>query len=252
MAAKTWEKDFRYRAMQASVKKFEPTMPEDLYEIQESFCVPVGERPVSGWTPGKTFLLAIVLGFALLLGGVLILSAVDEEAQDIKSTVLTTLAVCCSLSGIAMFFVPLMFDRKLVAWCTGERGSELLQTGGEILTAEISDSNPAKQKIEIDGDDYVLMKLDSKHRRLQIEGISARYQILRDDVVSIDPFLFMNYLGAVVDYRIDDTTRLKIAVARVSTLYEVTRQIPILFFVRKKIKNRILVSLNQWYESTGT
>ncbi|KAA5547070.1 hypothetical protein FYK55_01230 [Roseiconus nitratireducens] len=248
MAAKTWESDFRYPAMQASVRKFRDDFPDDLFATEESFCVPVGDRPVRGWTPGKTMLVALVLGFALLGGGVAILSFVDEEADDISATLLTLLAVTSSLSGIAMFFLPLLLDRYLVAWCIGWRGKELLdQPDGDVFAAEVSDTDRTRMKIQIDGDDYVLVRMDETQGRLWIEGVSARYQVQRRDVLAIEPFQFMNYLGAELEYRIDDETSLRIAIARVSMLWEVTNQLPFLAFLRKRIPNRPLRYLQTWW-----
>jgi len=46
----------------------------------------------------------------------------------------------------------------------------------------------SKQKIEIDGDDFVVLFFDKANRRILIEGIAARYQIRGEDVVSLGHF----------------------------------------------------------------
>ena len=72
-----------------------------------------------------------------------------------------------------------------------------------------------------------------------MEGVAARYMIRAADVADLRPFQFMNYNGAKITFRIDDKTSLTIAIARVSLLLELARQAPVLFFLRKLIRNRI-------------
>lgn len=244
MAAKNWESDFRYAAIQASVAAFRDEMPDDLFESDRSFCVPIGERPVIGWTPGKTMLVVMFLGFGLLAAGV----GIGTLAEDDNAPPwLMGLALLSTFTGIFSFFSVLLLDRWVVAWCMGWRGKEFLShADSKVLTAEVSDADPANLKISIDGDDYVLIELDKPSGRLLMEGISAKYQILRSDVVRIAPFSFMNYLGAEIEYRIDDDTHLTLAIARVSMLTELINQVPIFGFLRKRIRNKILDAVCDW------
>ena len=66
MAARTWEADFRYPAIQASIPLIRDGYLDDPFRFDGSFCIPVAERPAVGWTPGKIMLIFLVLGFALL------------------------------------------------------------------------------------------------------------------------------------------------------------------------------------------
>ena len=93
------------------------------------------------------------------------------------------------------------------------------------MAAELSNADRSKMKISIDGDDHVLVLFDEDSRRLVIEGIGARYQMRAADV-HVEPFEFMNYVGADITCRIDSQTQLRVAIARVSMLLELIRQLP--------------------------
>jgi len=101
-------------------------------------------------------------------------------------------------------------------------------------------SKPDDNTISIDGDDHILVFFDQASQRLVIEGISCRYQIRRADVVSIESFQFISYLGAHICYRIDADTVLGIAIVKPSFKHELLRQAPYLFFLRGRIKNWVL------------
>jgi hypothetical protein len=241
MAAKTWETDFRYRAICESVKCIGDEHVDDLFNFAGSFCVPVAEKPIVGWTPGRVFLIALVLGFACLGGGAFIGGKAERNANLglAKNAAMLPLGVCLAVTGIALFFLPLMLDRSIMKLLLGARGVELARVPGGILCAEVSDPDRAKIKISVDGDDYVLLLADRANRRLLMEGVAARYMIRAADVVDLRPFAFVNYVGAEIAFRINDNTTLAIAIARVSPLLELTRQAPVLSFLRKLIRNRI-------------
>ena len=242
MAAKTWEKDFRYPAVQASVRALSEVDPDDPYQHTGSFFIPVAEKPLVGMTPGRIYLVALVLGFAMLIGGAVLASSLEKDGGNGGDTWLLVVAVACSVSGILLFLVPVKLDRFILRWLTGRRGHELAQraAGAKMMSAEISDADRSNMKITIDGDDQVLILFDEQNRRLMMEGLGARYQIRAADIEKLLPFQFMNYLGVEIVCRIDSQTRLRLALARVSMLLEVTRQLPFLFFLRKRIKNKLL------------
>lgn len=242
MAARTWEDDFRYPAITASMKLIREGYLDDPFRCQASFCIPVVGRPAVGLTPGKITLFALVLGFALLGGGVWLgtIAAPKGGPKGQENIPLMIAALTCSLSGIAVFFSPACFDRHIVGWLIGERGRRLIERAGmtQIMAAEISNADRTRLKIAIDADDHVLIYPDADHRRILIEGTAARYQIRAEDVDTIDPFEFENYVGVQVSCRVGDTN-LFMAVARVSILLELIRQVPILFFLRGWMANRL-------------
>ncbi|MEQ9412049.1 MAG: hypothetical protein RIK87_30335 [Fuerstiella sp.] len=240
MAARTWDTDFRFAAIQASIRCLADQRPDDPFSCDGSFCVPVAKRPVLGWTPGRISLIALSAGFALLGGGAFLASWAEKNQAG--GSALLAFAVCCSLSGIVLFFLPAKFDRQIISWLIGDRGRALMEQAGlaGIMSAELSNAEQKDMKLSIDGDDHVLIFPDHAGRRLMIEGIGARYQIRADDVVVLRPFRFMNYVGAEVVCQIDDDTQFRFAVARVSLLAELIRQLPFLFFLRGKIRNRLL------------
>lgn len=252
MAAKTWEADFRFPAIQASIRALGDACEADPFAYPGSFCIPVAEKPVIGWTPGRVSLVVLVLGFVLLGSGALLATKADEDKPGAGDAALLTLAACCSLSGIAVLFVPAKLDRHIVRWLIGKRGRELLDRSGttKVMAAELSDVNTSG-KISIDGDDHVLILFDVENRRLQIEGIGARYQIRAADVEKLEPFGFMAYLGAEITCRIDSQTRLRIAIARVSMLRELIRQVPVLFFLRGTVSNRLLENCTRTLRRSG-
>ena len=110
------------------------------------------------------------------------------------------------------------------------------------MAAELSNADRSKMKLTIDGDDHVLIRFDEENRRLMIEGIGARYQVRAADVEKLEPFEFMNFVGVELDYRIDSQTHLRVAIARVSMLLELIRQLPFLFLFAKRIPNRLLAN----------
>ncbi len=241
MAAKTWDADFRFPAIQASIRTVVDAHRQDPFGFPGSFCLPVGKKPVVGWTPGRVMLIAFVLGFALIGAGALLTTKVDRDQPGGADTVLLTLAGCCTVLGITTMLVSVKLDRFILRWLIGDRAHDLVGRSGmaETMTAELSDADRSKAKISIDGDDHVLILFDDEHNRLMIEGIGARYQIRAEDVKELKTFEYMNYLGVEIIYQIDQATRLRVAIARVSLLLEVTRQVPFLFFMRKRISNKL-------------
>ncbi len=233
MAAKTWEKDFRYPAIRASIREMQATDCDDPFELPSSLCIPVAEKPVMGWTPGKIWLIALVLGFVGLGMGAWLAS--KEQTGPLIA------GVCCSLSGMAMFFMPMYADRAIIRGLIGDRARELTERfpHAPLLSSELSNADRSQMKLSIDGDDHVLIVFDAEEKRILMEGIGARYQILADDIKLLEPFVFTNYVGAEILCRIDPQTDLHLALARPSGLYELTRQLPFLFFARKWIRNRI-------------
>jgi hypothetical protein len=242
MAAKTWETDFRYTAICESINEFNNEQRDDLFSFPGSLCIPVAKRPIVGWTPGRIFIIFLVLGFVLLGAGVFVMAKTEPDAKlgNENNAVMVPIGTCLAIAGVACFFVPVMLDRFIMKLVIGSRGAELANRPGNLLCAEISDTDRTKMKMSIDGDDYVLLLADHANQRLLIEGIAARYMIRAKDVTDLRPFQFMNYVGAEITFRINDKTSLSIAIARVSMLFEITRQLPFLFFLRKRIKNRIL------------
>ena len=234
MAAKTWETDFRYPAIQASIRELKSADCDDPFDWPGSLCIPVAERPVMGWTPGKIWLIALILGFVCLGLGAWLASR--EETGPL------IIGVCCSLSGFGFFFMPMYADRPIIRGVIGERAHELIARNPDatVLSSELSNADRSQMKLSIDGDDHVLILFDTQEKRLLIDGIGARYQIRADDVELLEPFVFTNYVGAEIVCRINAHTKLHFALARPSGLYELTRQLPFLFFVRKWIKNRLL------------
>ncbi len=195
MAAKTWESDFRYKAIKASIRQLDASYRDDPFRFSGSFCVPLAVKPVVGWTPGKILLIALVLGFILLGLGALLASQAGED-EPIPSTGLLVAAGVSCLSGFGCFLSPLFLDRYIMTWLLGERAANLLARQGTVLCAEISDTDQTKMTVAVDGDDYVLIVADDVDQRLLIEGVAARYQIRSDDVISVTEFSWKTYVGA--------------------------------------------------------
>lgn len=252
MAAKTWEEDYRFAAIQASLGQIGDRQPEDLFDLRQSFCLPVGVKPQVGWTPGIFYVIALVLGFAFLGGGVFVVTLAENDKGDLNP-LLAIAAFCCSMSGIAMFFVPVMADRLLVSWLIGDRGQKLWERANStrLMTAEVTHGDTTNMKLSISGDDFGLILPDEANHRVLIEGIGARYQIRAADVEKVAPYLFMNNQGVEVIFWIDDV-RLHLAVARTSLMVEFLRQAPILFFLKGLIKNRLYDRFSQVLEPAGT
>lgn len=241
MAAKTWEQDFRYPAIQASIEEIRSAGLTDPLEYAGSYCVPIADKPAVGWTPGKIYLVFLVVGFGGLAGGAF-LATVAEDNEGPQSALILAAAVVSSLTGFACFFVPSKLDKRIIRWLIGERAQHLFDRAGGargLLAAELS--RPDQQvQLSIDGDDHVLVYADPAAGELLIEGTGARYRIRSSDLKYIARFEFMNYVGAEIRCRINDEADLHVAIARVSLLLELTRQLPFLGFLRKRIRNRVL------------
>ena len=242
MAAKTWETDFRYQAIQESIQVIRNGRTDDIFRCPGSLCVPVGHKPIVGWTPGKIFIVFLVLGFVFLIAAAIVAGVAERNPNlgDGGKAVALTLGVGLGTLGMACFFAPVLLDRFLMKLMIGSRARDLADHEGELLCAELSNNDRSKMKISIDGDDYVLLLADAENQRLLIEGVAARYMIRADDVTDLRAFQFLNYVGAEITFRINGKTSLGIAIARVSLLLELTRQLPFLYFLEKRIKNRIL------------
>jgi hypothetical protein len=242
MAAKTWETDFRYKAIQESIKVVRQEGAGDIFRCKSSFCIPVANRPIVGWTPGKLFIIFLVLGFVLLIAAAIVAGMAERNPNldENSEAIAIVLSVVLGFGGMACFFAPVLLDRYLMRLLIGSRGSELVRRPGTVLCAEISNTDRSKMTISIDGDDYVLLLADAENRRLLIDGVAARYMIRAEDVTELKPFQFLNYVGAQMTFRINGTVQLGLAIARVSLLLELIRQLPFLFFLQKRIKNRIL------------
>ncbi|MBD3672114.1 MAG: hypothetical protein HUJ26_01195 [Planctomycetaceae bacterium] len=253
MAAKTWEIDFRKDAIRASIQKLGPDQRENPFATDESFCVPVGEKPIPFWTPGKISLICIVIGFVFLVAGAVIISFAENQNGP-GQVLLTIVGVSCSLSGFLTFFIPAKGDRMIISRMIGERARDKVESfpRADILSAELGKPGIEGQKLSIDGDDHVLVFFDRERKRLLIEGIGARYQICSEDVTHLAEFEFMNYLGAEISCRIDDETELEFAIAKVSILFELLRQMPLLFFLRKRIKNKVLAMVTETLDMPET
>lgn len=240
MAAKSWDQDFRYAAIQASIRQIGDQPFQDLSQLSCSCCLPVAKKPIVGWSPGWFMLFALILGFVGLFGG-MVLGGMAEKQQGNAFAVLLTAAVCSSMGGLSLFFMPLVFDRQLVRWLIGERARWMMNRArtNRVMAAEVTHADLSAMKISITGDDFALILFDDVNRRVLMEGIGARYIIQAVDVESIAPFLYKNYLGAEIVYRIGET-ELKLAIARTSLLSETIRQVPILFFLKRFVSNKIL------------
>lgn len=245
MAAKTWEADFRYPAIKQSIERIGDEVSDDPLQANFSLCLPIAARPMIGLTPGKVTLVFLLLGFLFLIGGVGLMALGQRFDNGQHEGAFTTLGVCSSLAGMLCFFTPQILQFRINRWLIGQRGQELIDRAGgrEILCAELSQADK-NISISVDGDDHVLMLCDPDNGRVLIEGIAARYLIRQADVISIGPFEFINYIGAEVTYRVGDV-ELSIAIARVSMLFELIRQLPFLSFLKRRIKNRILEQMEQ-------
>jgi hypothetical protein len=192
--------------------------------------------------PGRVTLAALVLGFAFMGTGAFIGSRIEEGGPGNHDWPMMAVTLLCMHAGVITFLLPSLLYRKVVSMFLGERGRRLVEYphGGELLASELSDSAPSAKKITIDGDDHVLTLFDEQQHRLLVEGTGARYQIRADDVSAIRPYTFANYVGAAIDYRIDEETQLSIAIARVSYWLEIKRQLPYLFFWSKTTSNPLL------------
>ena len=237
MAAKSWDVDFRHEAIVASVQVLKELDLEEPTEANVSYCLPLHERPVVGITPGKIMIVALVLGMALLCAGAAIGWLVAKNNPPF-----IYVAAGCTLTGMACLFIS-SFDRSILRWILGARGTELAERSRAfpLISAEVSNTDRSKMKMSIDGDDYVLLLADETERRVVIEGVSCRYQILAADVEDIQPFEFMNLYGAEVQYRITPTVSLRLAIAKVSLRATLLQQAPLFYFLLgNKIPNPVL------------
>jgi hypothetical protein len=231
-------------AIQASLNLVGDDIRDDPFDYPFSFCIPIGKKPIVGISPGKLMLVALVLGF-VFLGLAAWIGDKADKAAAAQSTWLVITPSVLGISGFGCFFTPFLLQRRIVSWCIGSRGKSLLARSGRADSISCELSRPDDTTISIDGEDHILMLFDKLNKRVLIEGVGARYLIRSDDVLSIRPFEFMGYIGAALSYQIDEETVLRVAIARNSFWKEVVNQIPILLFVEKWLKNRVLEMLQE-------
>lgn len=82
MAARSWEADFRYPAILASVEVVRDENLDEIFQVPRSYCLPVSERPAMRWSPGKLMLVFLVLGFAGIVGGGFFAMMAEKEKAN--------------------------------------------------------------------------------------------------------------------------------------------------------------------------
>ena len=220
MPADIWENDFRRDAIAASLaaQAAQPSGVEPgSYESPDSFCVPLVTRLNAGLTPGK---LALgVLGVAVLLMG--LGAYLIYWAEGAAMPAAATLAIgggCIGLLGFSLLFIPSKMHTSVVKWFLPDRVRYVKSQapGATAIGVEIAPGEQEKQEIAVDADDFAMAVFDVAGRRLMIEGLNCRYQIRADDVVSLQPFRFANYMGATFEFVVADGCTLFMAIAKPS------------------------------------
>lgn len=240
MAAKTWEKDFRFPAIQASIRAVSDAYDDDPFKYPGSFCLPVAERPLVGWTFGRIGLIIIIVGIALVVGGIALLAEFSDTSRpDFWMMLAAGLGIL--IVGLFVCLIPVKFDRPFLCWLMGDRARQLKERDGamKVMSAELT-SPIARNLMSIDGDDHVLILFDETNRRLLMEGMGARYQIRESDVRMIAPFRWMNYTGVELLFRIDAQTELRVAMARISLLESLGSDSLLTIFLRKFFPDKLL------------
>lgn len=174
----------------------------------------------------------MVVGLCGLAGGAYLVGAFERFGLPAPDGVSLFAASCCSLGGMLALFAPLWFTKLIVWYLLGSRARETMNACPDSSTIAVEVSTPHREemKISLDADDYGIVFADVPNRRLVIEALNARYQIRADDLISLEEFQFVNYLGAVIECEIANGTTLHIAIARMSLKLEFSRQVPLPIF----------------------
>lgn len=249
MPAKTWDDDFRKDAIDASVRKLGDEFLDDPFRYDGSFCLPVGETPKQGWSPiwirGCVYLASFVLEVIILLS--IFVYGIDGSFRVMYLFFAVMLAgigsekLLTSRAGETFILRRLLKDR--VRTRLEEFAAE------QVIPCELIDPEPDGERRSYDSDDYVLIFLDEAHRRLLIEGVSARYQIRAEDVTRLQKHEWTGWSsvfyqsGAVLTCRIDEKTELTLAAVREPGNYEIDQQMLLWLFLSRARRNALKKNL---------
>jgi hypothetical protein len=225
MAIKTWETDFRYPAIQASIRALSDAGRDDPFSHPGSFCLPAGRKPFVGWTRGRFVLIMMCLCLALGIAGVLIIViGALLNAQGPIGYALAILVMCCWFAGSLTAFSPFVFYDRIIRWLIGERADALLRRSpfARVTGAEVFDGAKSRMALLMSTGEGALLFFDEQNRRVMIEGDGARYQIRAADVEEVSrvvwQFPYGRYVGARITYLIDSETRLQLLILRYSIM----------------------------------
>jgi len=243
MAVKTWDDDFRKDAIEASLRKLGGESLDDPFCYDGSFCLPVGERPLLGWTPFRIRIYAECAGFVLIFGLAVYTIVCSARGAAIPASRISPLIIAIFVVEVVIHQLlilrraEILILRRLLQDRIRNRLQEF--ETAQLIPCELIPPDAGCQTRYFHGDDYALIFLDEKRRRILIEGVTARYQIRADDVTGLEKFTWVSTLnehyrsGALVTCRIDETTELTLAAVRQPGYFEFLQQSLLTLFLSR-------------------
>lgn len=196
--------DFREQAEAASVylvRDYERRQGRPLTDPLDggfSCCVPVpGDGKAMVRTLKSKTIVALVLGFAGLGGGALLISRVPDDAPPIRFI----LPILCSLGGFAMLLHGQMASRRMVRSLAADRLSRATGGGTPPVFVSIEDAATC-EKMKGSPEDVGAVILFPAGRCIRIEGLIHRYRIQAADVVSTELRKTPSSRALLIRYRI--------------------------------------------------
>jgi hypothetical protein len=172
-------------------------------------------------TPIKvTAVVCAVLGLSgVAIGGIIGFFLKRHIIADNPS--LLAIALCCSVGGILLMFLPTFVERRIVRQHLTRR-DDCLGSGSELEAIHVSlEHAPTYGSMKILAEDVGLIYIHPESRYVKIDGLSYEYLIRSKDVVSLS--LHSNGKSVLLSYMVGEE-RLDLAVVPRSLRAELKRQ----------------------------
>ncbi|HTW94840.1 MAG TPA: hypothetical protein VMD30_08610 [Tepidisphaeraceae bacterium] len=184
-----------------------------------SFCLPRQPSLSALRTRIKVIaILSAILGFSGILGGVVVAALVSHRVG--QNSPFLYVALCCSVLGIAIMFVPVMSERRVVrrnlSPAAGNLTSGSAQEGFHVAIENASTVGKPK----ILAEDVGLMYIYPDATYVKINGLSYDYVIQSKDVAELS---LHSGKTVLLSYRVGHE-QLKIAIIPRSIRAELKRQ----------------------------
>ncbi|MEZ6047226.1 MAG: hypothetical protein R3C11_16920 [Planctomycetaceae bacterium] len=210
----SFQKDFRYQAMRASLDGMRKEQVNDPWEASFSYCLPTGNSPRILRRIYLSSIGTLLMGVILLLssGGLVFARAVLDlniPIQNMGLILLTCAGVICLI-----FFFP------LVSWLRApffkERGKRCQQQFRAECIPQVTLEDPATgEKTKLAPEDTCYLLLDQECNRLILEGLLCSYQIRAADVILIQ-FIKSGFSTAtLIAVRMGDREKLEIRLSKI-------------------------------------
>jgi hypothetical protein len=200
------ELDFRQAAVEESLRIIEAHPGRPIDDLGVSLVLPADvEGPARIRHIGRMTLLRLILGLVGLALGALLAAVEARLSQDwqIPHWLTVTVASVCSLGGMALLFASIFCVRWSVRRHLGERyeAVQRLSNLRSPLCIGVEDSRTFTT-MKLAPEDFAYIAFDAVSRRVILEGLTFRYVILAQDVLSVSQATGATATGVQIVFRV--------------------------------------------------